>query len=130
MARTVKELMEELEVGGQTTINARQVIEVIHEGETERDEERIQGMLTFAKNTLMLYLGKVFDDYFEEASHDDQVQLLGHTREERLADFIQFAYHSNEDAQALHPTSEEKKQLKTGKMTTCRVNADIMLDLG
>jgi len=128
--KTVSQLMEELEIGGQTTINARQVIEVIHEGETERDEEITQRMLTFARSTLMLCLGKVFDDYFKEASHEDQVQLLGHTREERLADFVQFAYHSNEDAQALHPTSEEKKQLKTGTMTTCRVNADIMLDIG
>jgi len=133
--KTVTELMRELEVKGQTSKNAKQVIELLLEGsreDNERDVKRVEEMYRWIDRSMIEMLKEMVEEHAGEATHGGDGFYETDTKEDRMRDFIGYFWFSKykDQHEAIMKEWEEKKQLKTGKMATCRVNTDIMLDLG
>ena len=133
--KTVSQLMGELEVGGQTTINARQVIELVLESSregNEKNEKRAERIYSWMRKDMLETLAKMFEEYLGEATHGGDDMVEKYTKEERMQDFIGYAWFSK--YQEMHEADmkawEEKKKLKTGEMATCRIPTDITLEIG
>jgi len=127
--------MEELEVGGQTTINARQIIELVLESSregNEKNEKRVERMYSWMRKDMLEKLAEMFEEYLGEATHGGDDMVEKYTQEERMLDFIGYYWFGKyqEKHEADMKEREEMSKSKTGKMATCRVNADITLDVG